>query len=79
VNGVPSLSAFLHVLGVRLFTPRKVRLEGSNPFPWPVTVRWRGLEVRREMGGGKTVVVFPDGQKVTIEGEEARDVEEAQD
>jgi hypothetical protein len=39
-------------------------------------VRWRGLEVRRGTGGEETVVVFPDGQKVTLEGEEPRVVEQ---
>ena len=76
VVGVPPISAFLRVVGIRLFTPRKVGLEGINPFPWPVKVRWRGLEVRREAGGG-TLVVFPDGQKVALEGEEPRVVEQA--
>jgi hypothetical protein len=75
VAGVPPLSLFLRVLGVRLLAPQRVALEGTNPFPWPVTVRWRGLEVRREPAGA-TVVTFPDGQGVRLEGDEARMVEE---
>jgi hypothetical protein len=75
VAGVPPLSLFLRVLGVRLLAPDRVMLEGSNPFPWPVTVRWRGLEVRREPAGA-TVITFPDGQQISLEGEEARIVEE---
>ncbi len=74
--GLPPLPLFLSCLGVRLITPRKVRLEGSNPFPWPVTIRWRGLEVRRESGSA-AVVVFPDGERVQVSGEEARTVEQA--
>jgi hypothetical protein len=75
IAGVPPISLFLRVLGVRLLAPHRVLLEGSNPFPWPVTVRWRGLEVRREPAGA-TVITFPDGQRVSLEGEEARAVEE---
>jgi hypothetical protein len=75
VTGVPSLSAFLRVLGVRLISPRKVGIEGSNPFPWPVTVRWRGIEIRR-VPGGATLITFPDGETAEVSGEEPRLVEE---
>jgi hypothetical protein len=35
-----------------------------NPYPWPVTVKYRGLTVLRQKE--KTVVIFPDGQTVTV-------------
>ncbi len=73
--GLPPLSLFLSCLGVQILTPRKVRLEGRNPFPWPVTIRWRGLEVRRETGE-RAVVVFPDGERVEVEGPEAKVIEQ---
>jgi hypothetical protein len=41
-----------------------VRLEGENPFPWDVTIRYKGLKVIRGMS--KTEVVFPNGKSVTI-------------
>jgi hypothetical protein len=52
-----------------------LRRAPAPPNPWPVTVRWRGLEVRREPAGA-TVIAFPDGQRPSLEGEEARVVEE---
>jgi hypothetical protein len=63
VAGLFPVWLFLEVLGVRLLGPRKVRLDGANPFPWPVEVRWRGLRVRRE--ADVTRVTFPDGQELT--------------
>ncbi|MGH2627252.1 MAG: MGH1-like glycoside hydrolase domain-containing protein, partial [Anaerolineales bacterium] len=64
VAGLFPVWAFLEVLGVRLLGPRKVRLDGANPFPWPVEVRWRGLRVRREPD--VTRVTFPDGQELAV-------------
>jgi hypothetical protein len=61
---------FLEVLGVRFLGRRKVRLEGTNPFPWPVEVRWRGLRVRRE--SGSTRITFPDGEEAVIPYAEAQ-------
>src|SRR3989304_7255784 len=76
VTGVPSLSTFLRVLGVRLISPRKVGIEGSNPFPWPVTVRWRGIEIRR-VPGGATLITFPDGETAEVSEEEPRIMEQS--
>lgn len=65
LNGLAPLGLFLDVLGVRLISPRKVGLNGFNPFPWPVTVKYRGLTVFRQKD--KTILIFPDGQTVTID------------
>lgn len=64
LNGLTPLGLFLDVLGVRLISPRKVGVSGFNPFPLPVTVKYRGLTVLRQKD--KTVVIFPDGQTVTV-------------
>jgi hypothetical protein len=72
--GVAPLHLFLHVLGVRLISPRKVWIAGRSPFPGPVTVRWRGLEILRQED--HTQLTFPDGHVVQSEGEEARLVEQ---
>lgn len=66
VAGIAPLALFLDVLGVRWVSSRAVELEGFNPFPWPVTVSWRGLRVKRE--GDRTWVTFPDGQVSIVEG-----------
>jgi hypothetical protein len=72
--GVAPVHLFLYVLGVRLISPRKVWIRGRNPFPWPVVLRWRGL--RLECLIDRTVVTFPDGQLVEVEGEEPQIVEQ---
>ncbi len=67
--GLAPVGLFLKVLGVELMAGGRVRLEGKNPFPWPVTVRYRGLTVRRE--ADETQVTFPDGKTVTVNQTEA--------
>jgi len=64
LQGLAPLGLFLDILGVRLISSRRVALSGLNPFPWPVTVKYRGLTVLRQKE--KSVVIFPDGQTVTI-------------
>jgi len=71
--GVAPLSLFLQVLGVRLISPHKVILRGSNSFPSPIRLRWRGLEIR--WGHQSAVVMFPDGQRVTVQGDSPQVVE----
>jgi hypothetical protein len=68
VQGLAPLGLFLDVLGVHLLSPKQVALEGINPFPWPVTVKYRGLTVLRQQE--KTTVIFPDGQTIMVEGPE---------
>lgn len=65
LGGLAPLGLFLETLGVRLISPFKVALEGFNPFPWPVTVKYRGLTILRQKE--KTQVIFPDGQALTLE------------
>lgn len=73
--GLAPLDLFLKLIGVTLITPRKIRIRGRSPFSWPVTIRWRGLEVRRLEK--HSMVVFPDGGRIELDGEEARLVEQA--
>ena len=65
LNGLAPLSLFLDVLGVRLHSPHRIGLNGFNPFPWPVTIKYRGLTVLRQKE--TTIVIFPDGQSVNID------------
>jgi hypothetical protein len=74
--GVAPVALFLRVLGVRVVSSRKVYLEGRSPFPWPVTVRHKGLVVTR--GQAQTVVTFPSGRSAVVRGEAAQVVEEGQ-
>jgi hypothetical protein len=61
---------FLDTLGVKVLSPTRVKIAGINPFPWPVTVKYRGLTVLRQ--SEKTTIIFPDGQAVTLDGAEPR-------
>lgn len=70
LNGLAPLGLFLNVLGVRLISSRRVGLAGFNPFPWPVTVKYRGMTITRQKD--KTAVIFPDGQAVTVTDPEPR-------
>lgn len=65
IFGLAPLGLFLRILGVEMQDNREVRLEGSNPFPWDITLRYRGLEVQRGMK--KTTVTFPNGHSATVE------------
>ncbi len=64
VQGLAPLGLFLGTLGVEIQSEKRVSLSGRNPFPWPVTVKYRGLTVTRQ--AEQTVVVFPDGQTFTL-------------
>jgi hypothetical protein len=64
LTGFAPVGLFLQVLGVQILSPVRVRLEGENPFPWEVTVRYRGLKVVR--GLNKTIVTFPNGKSVIV-------------
>ena len=64
LDGLAPLSLFLDCLGVKLISPKSVYLRGFNPFPWPVTVKYRGLSVLRQVD--KTTVIFPTGETISV-------------
>lgn len=72
--GTFPIGLLLEVLGAQLISPDKMILRGKNPFPNPITLRWRGVEI--EFGRDKTRVMFPDGGEVEIDGEDKRLVEQ---
>ncbi len=72
LDGLAPLGLFLGTLGVRIETSAenpgsslRVVLSGKNPFPWPVTVKYRGLTITRH--ADVTEVTFPDGQTVKLD------------
>jgi len=66
LQGLAPLGLFLKVLGVEIRSPRCVLLSGTNPFPWPVTVQYRGLTLTRQLD--RTDLVFPDGRSLSVIG-----------
>jgi hypothetical protein len=68
--GLPPLGLFLKTVGIQLISHNRVSIGGSSPFPWPVTIKYRGLTIMRQ--GKKTTLLFPDGQTISVEGTEPR-------
>ncbi|MEO8354393.1 MAG: hypothetical protein ABI621_00620 [Chloroflexota bacterium] len=64
LTGLAPVGLFLHVLGVQIFSSTCVKLEGENPFPWDVTIQYKGLKVIR--GLNETEVIFANGKSVTV-------------
>jgi hypothetical protein len=65
VSGLAPLGLFLETLGVRFLNDESVRLEGPNPFPWPVTIQYKGFHITRH--ANDTEIECPDGQMVVVE------------
>ncbi|MEP6895454.1 MAG: hypothetical protein ABI986_07590, partial [Chloroflexota bacterium] len=72
LSGLAPVGLFMKILGVEILSATRVRLEGENPFPWDVTIQYKGLKVIR--GQAKTEIIFADGKSVTITGIEATTV-----
>ena len=64
LSGLAPTGLFLELLGVRILSDTRVRLERQNPFPWAVTVRYRGLEIKRDVQ--KTTITFAKGEQVEV-------------
>lgn len=74
ISGLAPLALFMKILGVDLISPKKVRIHPGNPFPNPVRLRWRGLEVICHED--RTLVKFPDGGVVEVTGEYSQVIEQ---
>ena len=64
LQGFAPVGFFLETLGVKIESPNRVILSGENLYPWPVTVKYKGLTVTRLMG--RSEIVFPNGQTVSL-------------
>jgi hypothetical protein len=65
--GLIPIGLFLKIIGIKIINSNKLQVSGFNPFPWPVTIKFRGLTVVRQEK--KTLVIFSDGQNITIDNE----------
>jgi len=74
LNGLVPVGLFLQTLGVQIVSDKKVRLEGENPFPWSVTIQFRGLKIIRAME--YTQVTFPNGKSTRVENSRACVIEQ---
>ena len=64
LHGLAPVGLFLNTLGVQIISSNAVRLEGVNPFPWKVTIKYRGLVIHRS--AEYTDIIFPDGQTARV-------------
>ena len=62
--GLAPVGLFMKVLGVEIFSSKCVKVAGENPFPWDVTISYKGLKVVRGMN--KTEVIFQNGKSVVV-------------
>ncbi len=62
--GLPSPGLFLEILGIRPLSPWKFSIQHKNPFPWPVTVEYRGSKITST--AEQVEVRFLDGETVTL-------------
>lgn len=67
LTGLAPLGLFLQTLGVTILSATRVRLEGKNPFPWPVTIQYRGMTIVR--GAESTTVTFAKGGSAVVKDE----------
>jgi hypothetical protein len=70
LGGLAPLGLFFDTLGIQVISTKKVNLMGYNPFPWPVTIRYRGLTIQRE--DKVTKITFPGGQSAVVKSQEPR-------
>ncbi len=64
ITGAAPIGLFLRTLGIQIHSNRELLIKWENPFPWPVKLLYRGLEVIHEKG--RTTVIFPDGQRTVV-------------
>ncbi len=67
LTGLPPLSLFLQAAGIDRIAPDEILISGFNPFPWAITVKYRGMTIVRHQN--HTVVTYPSGQTITLDGE----------
>lgn len=75
LTGLAPLGLFLDTLGVRILDTWTVELAGENPFPWTVTLVYRGLRIERSLQS--TVITFPNGEQAQIQNGETCRVQAA--
>lgn len=66
VEGLLSPELFLELLGIQIYSPWKVFITGNSPLDLPVTVKYRGQTIVRQLE--KTEITFPDGQTACVTG-----------
>ena len=66
LTGLPPLGLFLKVLGIKRLTATELVVEGNNPFPKPVTIRYQTVQITRDKK--TTTVTLQSGEAITLRG-----------
>ncbi len=66
LRGLAPLGLFLKLVGIEKLTTHEILLHDFNPFPSPVTVKYRGMTITCH--STYTVVTFPNGQTARVSG-----------
>lgn len=67
LTGFAPVGLFMQVMGVTILSSTRVKLEGRNLFPFPVTIKYKGLSITR--GQEQTTVTFSNGESVIVKDE----------
>lgn len=59
IAGLVPLHLYLKISGIKIFSPNRVAVWGSSPFPEPIEVHWQGLSLYRQ--GSHIRITFPNG------------------
>ncbi len=68
LHGFAPVGLFMQTLGVTILSATKVKLEGKNPFPWSVTIKYKGLTIVR--GLEQTTITFVNGESIIVKEEQ---------
>jgi hypothetical protein len=66
LSSLAPLGLFLKTLGIQRLTSQEVVLSGFNPYPWPVTIKYRNLNMT--IHAKDATITFPNGQVANITG-----------
>lgn len=66
LTGLAPVGYFLQVVGINTLGDSQIVLSGLNPFPWPVTVKYKGMTITRKQEN--TEIMFLSGEKLTVRG-----------
>ena len=68
LQGLAPVGLFMQTLGVTILSSTRVKLEGKNLYPWPVTIKYKGLTIVR--GLEQTTVTFINGESAIVKEEQ---------
>jgi len=67
LHGFAPVGLFMDALGVTILSATRVKLEGKNQFPWPVTIKYKGMTIVR--GLEHTTITFVNGESAIVKDE----------